>query len=305
MSELLGTMGLFGCIWSAAQGLPLELHILRAANWAPSLLLPFLGFSCCMFAFYSLVPLELTWGGAALLNISLLSSDLWAALARFFFFGGFQDNSLLFFALSFLVVTLGIGLFTWSGDVDTQLGAGSSLARSMAPEGGGLPVVTYQRVSSSNEKEPGFSRPRLPLPSLSNGGGGGKGRQALEAVQRQHAAASSAADGAAVGTAPAQHRALPNPFDIAGLPGGGWGGGGSSNPAGFAPLASAEAEDPVWGELPAVAGHSPRSTGVQPEAAAAAAAAGRGTSARGQIESRASFDMAKESSFELSKESLH
>ena len=38
--------------------------------------------SCC-----SLLPYELKWGGAALLNISLLASDLWTALARFFFFG--------------------------------------------------------------------------------------------------------------------------------------------------------------------------------------------------------------------------
>lgn len=42
----------------------------------------------------SLVPLELTWGGAALLNISLLASDLWAALARYFFFGGCRHGGM-------------------------------------------------------------------------------------------------------------------------------------------------------------------------------------------------------------------
>lgn len=50
--ELLSMLGVFGCLWSAAQGLPLELHTLRAAEWAPSVLLPFLGFAACMFAFY-------------------------------------------------------------------------------------------------------------------------------------------------------------------------------------------------------------------------------------------------------------
>ena len=44
--------------------------------------------TCLPLPYCSLMPLELTWGGAALLNISLLSSDLWAALARIFFFGG-------------------------------------------------------------------------------------------------------------------------------------------------------------------------------------------------------------------------
>ena len=35
----------------------------------------------------SLIPYELQWGGAAMLNISLLASDLWAALARCLLFG--------------------------------------------------------------------------------------------------------------------------------------------------------------------------------------------------------------------------
>lgn len=87
MHELLGMLGIFGCLWSAAQGLPLELHTVLGAQWSAAAVLPFLGFGLSMFAFYSLVPYELKWGGAALLNISLLSSDLWAAAARYFYFG--------------------------------------------------------------------------------------------------------------------------------------------------------------------------------------------------------------------------
>ncbi len=52
VAELLGTTGLFGCLWSALQGLPLELHTLQAAHWGPATLLPFLGFAACMFCFY-------------------------------------------------------------------------------------------------------------------------------------------------------------------------------------------------------------------------------------------------------------
>ena len=48
---------------------------------------PFLSFNAAMFAFSSLVPLVLLWGGAAALNLSLLTSDLWAAAARVAFFG--------------------------------------------------------------------------------------------------------------------------------------------------------------------------------------------------------------------------
>lgn len=295
----------------------------------------------------SLVPLELVWGGAALLNISLLASDLWAALARFFFFGqcppcplidlpahlparaqarppgsllasqpaclllaclaarppavpttrhlcplhqahtithaptlrcvhptptpapapaagGFQGNSLLFFALSLLVVAVGIALFTWSGDVDTQLGAGSSLARSTA-DSGGLPVV-YQRVSTTSGE-------RLPMPSLSSSGGGkgkGAGRQALEEVQRlqQQAGAGAAACGEAAGEAgqgQQQQQQQRNPFDIAaGLRGAGGAGG-------FLPLAPAE-------------GGAAPTQGSLPVAVPTAAAAGGSSSPRGSEE---------------------
>ena len=54
---------------------------------AVQVVLAFFGFNAALFAFSSLVPNVLIWGGAALLNISLLSSDLWAALARILFFG--------------------------------------------------------------------------------------------------------------------------------------------------------------------------------------------------------------------------
>ncbi|CAI5478558.1 unnamed protein product [Closterium sp. Yama58-4] len=41
--------------------------------------LPMVLFSIALFAFYSLTPLMLRLGGAALFNLSLLTSDLWAA----------------------------------------------------------------------------------------------------------------------------------------------------------------------------------------------------------------------------------
>ena len=39
-------------------------------------------YTLAMFACYSLVPFVLKWSGAAVLNLSLLSSNLWAAFAR-------------------------------------------------------------------------------------------------------------------------------------------------------------------------------------------------------------------------------
>ena len=49
------------------------------------------GYTGALFAFYSLVPSVLNWSGAAILNLSLLSSNLWAALARSIFLGRRQS----------------------------------------------------------------------------------------------------------------------------------------------------------------------------------------------------------------------
>lgn len=50
-------------------------------------ILPFVGFSVALFAFSSVVPFVLLWGGSTLLNLSLLTSDIWTGLARQAFFG--------------------------------------------------------------------------------------------------------------------------------------------------------------------------------------------------------------------------
>ena len=49
-----------------------------------------IGYDSACFAFASLCPFVIIWGGAALLNLSLLAGDLWAALARILFFGKFH-----------------------------------------------------------------------------------------------------------------------------------------------------------------------------------------------------------------------
>ena len=261
------------------------------------------------------MPYELKWGGAALLNISLLASDLWTALARFFFFGaparlaallfgwpaaacllllthvgptwhglassgcvpaaehrvsqqplrppriallmpcllpflvfkagGFQGNSLLFFLISLLIVAAGIALFTSSGDVDTQLGAGSIGSSSSSSGGGGLPVLYH------------------PVPGGSGGGGGGASHQqhhkqaleALEEMQRQSRQQQERGQAGAGGAA-----ALPNPFDIAVGP---RGGGAGHGPAGFMPLAAAEEPWTPRGEIGS-GGTSPAAAVPQP-----------------------------------------
>ncbi|KAF6266814.1 hypothetical protein COO60DRAFT_1697270, partial [Scenedesmus sp. NREL 46B-D3] len=89
-SEMLAGIGVFGAGLAGLQAVLLgEWHSLLSAvgvsQW--HVVTPMLGFACAMLCFYSLVPHVLMLGGAAVLNISLLSSDAWAALARFLWFG--------------------------------------------------------------------------------------------------------------------------------------------------------------------------------------------------------------------------
>ncbi|WIA08937.1 hypothetical protein OEZ85_008354 [Tetradesmus obliquus] len=128
-SELLAGIGVFGALLAGLQAVLLgEWHSLLAAvhqSWLATAG-PMLGFACAMLCFYSLVPHVLMLGGATVLNISLLSSDAWAALARFLWFGGFAGASAYFFLGSLVMVACGIVVYALSGSPKDP-GAGSNV----------------------------------------------------------------------------------------------------------------------------------------------------------------------------------
>ncbi|GJP30229.1 hypothetical protein CLOM_g24362 [Closterium sp. NIES-68] len=77
-TELLAFIGCSGSLISITQLLLLEKEELQSLSFDGSTVLPMVVFSLALFAFYSLTPLMLRLGGAALFNLSLLTSDLWA-----------------------------------------------------------------------------------------------------------------------------------------------------------------------------------------------------------------------------------
>lgn len=143
-SELLAGIGVFGALLAGLQAVLLgEWHSLLAAvhqSWLATAG-PMLGFACAMLCFYSLVPHVLMLGGATVLNISLLSSDAWAALARFLWFGGFAGASAYFFLGSLVMVACGIVVYALSGSPKDP-GAGSNMLGDAPAAGAGaaLPV---------------------------------------------------------------------------------------------------------------------------------------------------------------------
>lgn len=116
--EVLAGLGMWAAGISALQVWLLEWDALQETSFVPAVAGPFAAFFLALFVFYSLVPLMLRHAGAAMLSLSLLSSDLWVTAARASWFGGFGGGKDLgWFALSLLCVVGGIGLYATSGEI--------------------------------------------------------------------------------------------------------------------------------------------------------------------------------------------
>ncbi|RHN48657.1 putative solute carrier family 35 member SLC35F1/F2/F6 [Medicago truncatula] len=87
----------------------LELKTLKSIKWSGDIVLAFAGYGVSSFIYCSLAPFVLKFGGSAMFNLSLLTSDMWAVLFRVFIYH--QKVDWLYF-VSFLVV--GIGLIIYS-----------------------------------------------------------------------------------------------------------------------------------------------------------------------------------------------
>ncbi|CDP19272.1 unnamed protein product [Coffea canephora] len=138
--ELMAFLGFFGAIVSACQICILERDELKSIHWSAGAALPFFGFSVAMFFFYSLVPVLLKISGSTMLNLSLLTSDMWAVLIRIF---AYHEKVDWMYFVAFAGVAVGLvvysgsdkeedGIRTETGDeqqskhFDEEAGSGSS-----------------------------------------------------------------------------------------------------------------------------------------------------------------------------------
>lgn len=117
--EVLAHVGGFGTVFSGIQCIILEreslgrLHATAGVAGIAELVV----FAVSLFAMYSLVPEVLRRCGAAAFNVGMLSSDVWAFIARVLFFGGFGDvRAVVAFFASFIIVSLGLVVFAAAGD---------------------------------------------------------------------------------------------------------------------------------------------------------------------------------------------
>ncbi|XP_020081102.1 solute carrier family 35 member F1-like isoform X1 [Ananas comosus] len=108
--EVMGMLGLFGAVVGACQISIFERNALKSIHWTAGAVLPFLGYAIAMFMFYSTVPVLLKLSGSTMLNLSLLTSDMWAVLIRIF---AYHEKVDWIYFVAFAAV--GVGLVIYSG----------------------------------------------------------------------------------------------------------------------------------------------------------------------------------------------
>ncbi|MBA0870407.1 hypothetical protein Goshw_011982 [Gossypium schwendimanii] len=78
---------------------------------------PFFGFSLAMFLFYSFVPVLLKMSGSTMLNLSLLTSDMWAVIIRIF---AYHEKVDWMYFLAFAAVAVGLVIYSGGDKEEDQ-----------------------------------------------------------------------------------------------------------------------------------------------------------------------------------------
>ncbi|CAM6096226.1 unnamed protein product [Calypogeia fissa] len=150
--ELLAMYGGFGAIVCACQVFVLERRELAAIHWSASAILPFVSFAGCLFLFSTLLPLLLQIGGSTMLNLSLLTSDMYAIAIRMVLYH--QSVDWIYF-VAFATVASGITYYSLSGEPSN-----SEVGSEDLPSKG----IGYERVETSTDlaQELSVSTPEVP-----------------------------------------------------------------------------------------------------------------------------------------------
>ena len=103
--EYLGMVGLFGTIIAIIQTLIFEREDIMNTKWTPQSMMYMAGFAASMFFIYTLVPHLIRWSSATFMNLSFLTSDIFAVIASVFLFGQ-SVYPLYYFAYAIIAIGL-------------------------------------------------------------------------------------------------------------------------------------------------------------------------------------------------------
>ncbi|KAK9290898.1 hypothetical protein L1049_009077 [Liquidambar formosana] len=107
--EVVSMLGLFGTLVSVCEISIAERETLESVNWSTNIILAFFGYALSCFMFYTLTPYVLKMSGATMLNLSILTSDMWAVVVRIFIYH--QEVDWLYY-LSFALVVIGLIIYS-------------------------------------------------------------------------------------------------------------------------------------------------------------------------------------------------
>ncbi|KAL9686420.1 hypothetical protein QQ045_023878 [Rhodiola kirilowii] len=110
--EVLAMLGLFGALVSICEICIFEIKSLQSIVWSTNIILSACGFTLAIFLFYIFLPLTLKLSGATFVNLSLLTSDMWAVIFRICFYH--QKVDWLYY-LSFTTVAVGLVIYSKTG----------------------------------------------------------------------------------------------------------------------------------------------------------------------------------------------
>ncbi|KAM9998728.1 hypothetical protein ACTFIY_008380 [Dictyostelium cf. discoideum] len=107
----LAMIGLYGSIFCGIQIAILERNELATMAWSGGVVGYIIGFALCLFIMYSFTPTMMEIAGATVMNLSLLTSDMFGIIVAIFVFD--RDLSWLYF-LSFFVIVSALVIYNLS-----------------------------------------------------------------------------------------------------------------------------------------------------------------------------------------------
>ncbi|KAI9122041.1 hypothetical protein K1719_006730 [Acacia pycnantha] len=107
--EVVAMIGVYGFLVTVVEASIMELKSVESIVWSTDLVLSVVGYTASSFLFYSLAPFVLKLSGAAMFNLSLLTSDMWAVVFKIYLYH--QEVDWLYF-LSFAIVVIGLVIYS-------------------------------------------------------------------------------------------------------------------------------------------------------------------------------------------------
>ncbi|KKY35769.1 putative solute carrier protein [Diaporthe ampelina] len=112
--EVLGFMGLLGmCVGGATAGI-FDRQTFQEATWNGPVVGYVVGYTLCLFVFYSLAPLMFRMGSAAFFDISLLTGNFWGVIIGIHVFG-YAVHYL--YPVAFVLIIIGLVVYFLAGSM--------------------------------------------------------------------------------------------------------------------------------------------------------------------------------------------